>query len=144
MIRNKVMVSEGDELDDVDTKLGDPRADDRGEGETPTEQEINRANEYLPSAMGISALVRLPNTLRVVIRCGRYERCRVQGFGRPDKDGRWQDHWFRRPIEATIDIDCAALGESAEDCFQIPGQHWCRHIKFDVASIQQAGFPRHH
>jgi hypothetical protein len=113
-------VSEGDELDDVDTKLGDPRADDRGEGETPTEQEINRANEYLPSAMGISALVRLPNTLRVVIRCGRYERFRVQGLGRPDKDGRWQDHWFRRPIEATIDIDCVPLGESAEVVSRFP------------------------
>jgi hypothetical protein len=111
---------DGDELDDVDTKLSDPRADDRGEGEIPTEQEINRANEYLPSAMGISALVRIPGMLRVVIRCGRYERCRVPGLGRPDKDGRWQDHWFRRPIEATVDINCAALSESQEIVSRFP------------------------
>ena len=57
-------VSEGDAPDDDATVLGDPRADARGEGEVPTDQEVNRANEYLPSAMGISALLRLPGSLK--------------------------------------------------------------------------------
>ena len=100
-------VPEGDELENEDTGIGDPRADARGEGEVPTDQEVNRANEYLPSAMGISALLRLPEKLRVNIACAHYERASVPGLGRPDKDGKWQDHWFRRPIDAAVEIDCS-------------------------------------
>jgi len=100
-------VAEGKELENEDTGVGDPRADDRGEGEIPTDQEVNRANEYLPSAMGISALLRLPKKLRICIRAGIFERVTVPGLGRLDKDGKWQNHWFRRPIERTIDIDCS-------------------------------------
>lgn len=100
-------VSEGDELENEDNGLGDPREDARGEGEIPTDQEVNRANEYLPSAMGISALLRLPEKLYVRIKCARYEKTSIPGLGRPDKDGKWQDHWFRRPIEAVVEIDCS-------------------------------------
>jgi hypothetical protein len=100
-------VSEGDELENEDTGLGDPRADARGEGEVPTDQEVNRANEYLPSAMGISALLRLPDRLKILVAAAAYTRESIPGLGRPDKDGRWQDHWLRRPLECTLDIDCA-------------------------------------
>ena len=100
-------VSEADELENEDTGLGDPRADARGEGEVPTDQEVNRANEYLPSAMGISALLRLPGSLKIRITAAAYTRESIPGLGRPDKDGRWQDHWLRRPIECTLDIECA-------------------------------------
>src|SRR5580704_14641905 len=55
--------SEGEDLENPDIGLGDPRADACGEGEIPSDQEVNRANEYLPSAMGISALLRLPGKL---------------------------------------------------------------------------------
>jgi len=99
--------SQGKGLENEDTGRGDPRADERGEGEVTTDQEVNRANEYLPSAMGISALLRLPEKLRVRIRCGRYEPTTVPGLGRQDKDGKWQDHWFRRPINAAVEIDCS-------------------------------------
>ena len=100
-------VSEGDAPDDDATGLGDPRADARGEGEVPTDQEVNRANEYLPSAMGISALLRLPGSLKVRIHAGSYVRETIPGLGRQDKDGKWQDHWLRMPVESTFDIDCA-------------------------------------
>lgn len=100
-------VSEADELENEDTGVGDPRADARGEGEVPTDQEVNRANEYLPSAMGISALLRLPGRLKIHIMAAAYTRESIPGLGRPDKDGRWQDHWLRRPIECTLDIECA-------------------------------------
>ena len=100
-------VSEGDQLENEDTGLGDPRSDARGEGEVPTDQEVNRANEYLPSAMGISALLLLPGKLKAHIRCARYEPASVPGLGRPDKNGKWQDHWFRRPIDSIVNIDCS-------------------------------------
>jgi hypothetical protein len=89
--------------------IGDPRADARGEGEVPTDQEVNRANEYLPSAMGISALLRLPDKLRVRITAGSYTPQAIPGLGRPDKDGNWQHYWFRTPLETLIEIDCAAF-----------------------------------
>ena len=74
-------VSEADELENEETGLGDPRADARGEGEVPTDQEVNRANEYLPSAMGISALLRLPGSLKIRITAGAYTRETHSGFG---------------------------------------------------------------
>lgn len=100
-------VSEGEALENEDTGLEDPRADARGEGEIPTDQEVNRANEYLPSAMGISALLRLPRKLHVQVKCARYKKTAIPGLGHPDKDGKWQDHWFRHPIEAVVEIDCS-------------------------------------
>lgn len=100
-------VPEGEDLDNEATGLGDPREDARGEGEIPTDQEVNRANEYLPSAIGISALVRLPQTLHARVTCARYERTSITGLGHLDRAGKWQDHWLRRPIDQVIKIDCA-------------------------------------
>jgi len=105
-------VSEGEDLENEETGTGDPRADERGEGEITTDQEVNRANEYLPSALGISALLRPPEKLRVHIKCGRYERAKIPGLGRQDKEGKWQDHWFRRPIDTLVDIDCSDFAAS--------------------------------
>ena len=100
-------VSEADELENEDTGVGDPRADARGEGEIPTDQEVNRANEYLPSAMGISALLRLPDSLKICINAAAYTRESIPGLGRPDREGRWQDYWLRHSIECTLEIECA-------------------------------------
>jgi Helicase conserved C-terminal domain len=107
-----VAVPEGTGLENEDTGVGDPRADARGEGEVPSDQEVNRANEYLPSAMGISALVRLPKKLDISIAAAFYERIAVPGLGRPDKDGKWQDHWFRRAIACTLELDCLDFFEA--------------------------------
>jgi hypothetical protein len=100
-------VAEGEEPQNGDTGLGDARADARGEGEVPTEQEVNRANEFLPSAMGISALVRLPKRLKIHVSAGRYEPLAVEGLGRQNKEGKWVAHWRRKPVEVTLEIDCA-------------------------------------
>jgi hypothetical protein len=102
-------LSEADKLESEGTGLGDPRADARGEGEIATDQEVNRANEYLPSAMGISALLRLPSALKIRVTAASYVRENVPGLGHQDKKGKWQDHWFRRPLEHTIEINCADL-----------------------------------
>src|ERR1700733_15188903 len=100
-------VSESDELENEDTGVGDPRADARGEGEIPTDQEVNRANEYLPSAMGISALLRLPESLKIRINAAAYTRESIPGLGRLDREGRWQDYWLRHSIECPLLIQCA-------------------------------------
>jgi hypothetical protein len=113
-------VSEGDELENENTGVGDPREDERGEGEMPTDQEVNRANEYLPSAMGLSVLLILPSELRVRVKAAYYEPVVVEGLGRPDKDGKWQAHWFRRQIDVPLPIDCTELAKSQSKVLRIP------------------------
>jgi hypothetical protein len=99
--------SEGEDLENPDIGLGDPRADARGEGEIPSDQEVNRANEYLPSAMGISALLRLPGKLTARVTAAAYVHESIPGLGLPDKDGNWQQHWLRHPVEYTLEVECA-------------------------------------
>lgn len=93
---------EGDEPEDV-TPVGAS-----GDVDTATEHEVNRANDYLPSAMGLTALVRLPRKLKVVIRAGRYERKIESGLGKQDKEGNWQPHHWRRSVPSgPVEIDCS-------------------------------------
>jgi hypothetical protein len=83
-----------------------------GDADTTTELEVNRANDYLPSAMGLTALVRLPRRLRIVARGGRYERKSEAGLGKPDKDGKWQPHHWRSAVEPPpLELECAWLLE---------------------------------
>lgn len=69
------------------------------------EQEINRANEYLPSAMGITAFLQLPSNLAVYIEGATYKKKAVPNLGQQVK-GVWQQHYFRMPfnlIQSPID-----------------------------------------
>lgn len=93
--------AEGDEPQDITPRGG------RGDADTTVEHEVNRANEFLPSAMGLTALVRLPKRFRVKVRAGRYEKRVQEDVGRQDKDGKWQPHWWRRSIEDSQLVDCA-------------------------------------
>ena len=78
--------AEGEEPEEVT-----PQSNFRGEKEEGSEQEVNRANEFLPSAMGMSALVFLPKQLKVGVTAGRYEKKTVQGLGRQNKEGKATD-----------------------------------------------------
>jgi hypothetical protein len=106
---------EGDEPEDVTP------ADAGGEPDTTTELEVNRAYEFLPSAMGLTALARLPRRLRIAVRGGRYEPRAVPGVGRPDQDGNWQPHHWRIPVEPPpVEIDCAALARAGPVTIEVP------------------------
>ena len=95
---------EGDEPQDVTPP------DSGGDPDPTAELEVNRANDFLPSAMGLTALVRLPQRLKVIVRVGRYERKAASGLGKPDKEGAWQAHHWRRPVEPPpLEIECAML-----------------------------------
>lgn len=69
--------------------------------EPDTEQEINRANEFLPSAMGITALVRIPEQLVVTVEAARYEQEELPG--QPTRADRYIG-WRRVPIRAHVPI----------------------------------------
>jgi hypothetical protein len=93
-----------DELEDVTPNGGASEAED------PTEHEVNRANEFLPSAMGLTALVRLPRRLKVTVRAGRYERNAQPDLGKQDKEGKWQPHHWRKAVAPEpVEIDCSVL-----------------------------------
>jgi hypothetical protein len=85
--------------------------------DTAPEHEVNRANEFLPSALGLTALIRMPRQLRIKVRAGRYEKKVQKGVGRQDKDGKWQPHWWRRPIDESTTIDCQQLLTTAAHVF---------------------------
>ena len=84
-----------------------PQSNFRGEKEDGDEQEVNRANEFLPSAMGLSALVLLPRHLKVKVNAGRYERKTLPGLGRQDKDGNYLPHYWRVAVDCEQVIDCS-------------------------------------
>jgi hypothetical protein len=96
---------DGEETEDNTTAGGN----DADIGDT-TEHEVNRANEFLPSAMGLTALVRLAKRLKVTVRAGCYKRLAQPDLGKTDKDGNWQPHHWRRAITPKpLEIDCSIL-----------------------------------
>jgi len=40
-----------------------------------TDVDVNLTNQYLPSAMGLSALIEMPRRLVVKINCAQYQKC---------------------------------------------------------------------
>lgn len=106
--------AEGDEPEDLTPGGGG------GDADTNVEHEVNRANEFLPSAMGLTALVHLPKRFRVKVRAGRYEKNIQEDVGRQDKEGKWQPHWWRIPIEDSQVIDCAQFLKDGP-CIGKPG-----------------------
>jgi len=76
--------AESGESDDGLQATGDGRDLD-----PQTDLEVNRANEFLPSAMGLSALVFLPEKFRIRVSAGRYEKHELDGAGRTNKEGKY-------------------------------------------------------
>lgn len=76
----------------------------------PNEHEVNRANEYLPSAMGLTCRIQVPKSLRIVVKAARYETVKKLGLGEPDKKtGQPKPHHLRYAIEHTIELDGSLL-----------------------------------
>ena len=77
-----------------------------GENPPDTDRDVTLANEFLPSAMGLSALVEVPECLRVDVQAGIYLHEELQWDTRPGKEGRklYPKGWWRRPIDHSIDI----------------------------------------
>jgi len=111
---------EGDEPENVTPGGGGADAEDSAE------HEVNRANDFLPSAMGLTALVRLPRRLRISVRAARYEKRAENGLGKQDRDGRWQQHHWRRPIvPQPIEVECTEL---------TPARHLTREVSLDTGT----------
>ena len=71
---------DGAETEPVETDPSDTPPD--------TDRDVTLANEFLPSAMGLTALVELPECLRVDVSAGIYIHEELKWEARKDKDGR--------------------------------------------------------
>lgn len=107
-----------DDNEDGDSKTEDTVAAPPDE----VEQEVGLTNEYLPSAMGLSALVDVPDELIIEISAARYERgpaISIPSFNYTKKDSRGikycdfpksepgpktKPSWCRIPLQATLRI----------------------------------------
>lgn len=115
-IRFAVDYAESATREEAEAGESGPAEDDEAENLTSTgvavetdaevDSEVNRANEFLPSAIGLTALVRLPKELCVKVSAALYEKKVQEGVGLKDKQERWQPHWWRRRIEDIRRIDC--------------------------------------
>lgn len=99
--------SRGDEIDDrVDLSDSPNPADQQPE----TDLDLNLANQYLPSAMGVSTLVEVPELLYVKIEAARYKKTELPGFGKSGlKGGQTSSVWFRKPFIATMPLKRSEL-----------------------------------
>lgn len=126
-----------EEMEGVEEVTGMEPGDPHSEA-VETDQGINLANEYLPSAMGLSALVEIPQQLRVRIAAARYEKDEIDGAGRINHEGDYVPylaHW-RIPIDAEFFFDRDELvGDSiqfAERLLQVDDDGTV--LKFQVLS----------
>ena len=123
--------AESGESDDGLQATGDGRDLD-----PQTDLEVNRANEFLPSAMGLSALVFLPEKFRIRVSASHYEKHELEGAGRTNKEGKYIPcmSWWRIPVNceqivettlfrvnkpATIEIPLPAGGDNYRLAFHI-------------------------
>ena len=93
-----------------DEMVGSEEVDGMGRGQEDgdgTDQDVNLANEYLPSAMGLSVLVDVPEVLRVEVRAARYERREVPDQNWENREGEtvlYMGHW-RLPFGTTVELN---------------------------------------
>ncbi len=82
----------------------------RGEGDNTaeTDHDINFANQFLPSAMGLSALVDVPDRLKVEVSAATY---RKDDTVKPEEDNPRCKSWLRMPIKKTIEFNEVELLE---------------------------------
>lgn len=91
-----------DSLDEAaqEGELTASRVDNRGEVQPETDADLNLANQYLPSAMGLSVLADLPQHLRVAVRAAQYRKQELPGFAR--SSGKVPVAWCRRPLATEV------------------------------------------
>lgn len=88
-------------------ELSRSRVDTRGEVQPETDVDLNLANQYLPSAMGLSALIDLPQHMRVAVRAAQYRKQEFPGFAR--SSGKTAEAWCRRPLTLDVVFDRSEL-----------------------------------
>ena len=98
----------------------DENADQRGDTQSETDRELNRANEFLPSALGITVLMRLPGRIRVDVSAAQYSKVDFPGEGYTNREGDWVStpYWFRKPLNQPVEIESDLLLDDANPIYE--------------------------
>ena len=77
-----------------------------GDNPPDTDREVTLANEFLPSAMGISALVEVPDTLQVDVSAGVYlhKELKAEYRGGMHRRKTFPMGWWRRTVDRTLKL----------------------------------------
>ena len=89
-----------------------------------TDQEVSLANEFLPSAMGLSALLEITGSIQVEVQAGIYQHQELQSNRKKQTgDGNKTSYtkgWWRVPVNHTIVLSATDLLEEKLVAFEIP------------------------
>ena len=82
-----------------------------GESPPDTDRDVTLANEFLPSAMGLSALLEVPERLRVEVQAGIYLNEELRWDTRTDRDRRkpYPKAWWRSSVDRLIEFSAKEL-----------------------------------
>ena len=82
-----------------------------GESPPDTDRDVALANEFLPSAMGLSALLEVPERLQIDVKAGIYRYEELQRGMSAGRDGsrRTPKGWFRSPVDCSIELSSHEL-----------------------------------
>lgn len=98
-------------LDQTQDGETEPTLVSPGEDPGDTDRDVTLANEFLPSAMGLSALLEVPDCLRIDVSAGVYLHEEIQTETRTNKDGSesYPKAWWRRPIDSSMELFATEL-----------------------------------
>jgi hypothetical protein len=89
----------------------DPLNSSKEETQIDNDLDINASNQYLPSALGLTALIDVPEKLIIEISVAQYKR--VPSIGKEphgeDSAQLSSRHWFRVPLDQSIEIRSDSL-----------------------------------
>lgn len=71
-----------------------------------TDQEVNLANQFLPSALGLSALVEIPDRLQIEVSAAIY---RQSDADKSESGQAGRKPWLRQPVNVTIEFQSTEL-----------------------------------
>lgn len=93
-----------------------------GESLPDTDQDVTLANKFLPSAMGLSALLEVPGYLRVDVQAGIYLHEELQWDTRTGKNGgkSYPKGWWRYPVDRSLELSSNELLEDGTVMLEKP------------------------
>lgn len=111
---------EPNSVDEIDNRVDLSDSPNPADQQPETDLDLNLANQYLPSAMGVSTLVKVSELLYIKVEAARYEKTDLPGFGKsgPKAGGQTSSVWFRKPFIATIPLKRSELVGKSVVSFQ--------------------------
>ena len=81
------------------------------ESTSDTDRDVTLANEFLPSAMGLSALLEVPERLHIKVQAGIYRHEEFKWDSRTNRDEKkpYLKGWWRSPVDCLIELSADEL-----------------------------------